>query len=132
MAIPFATKAPTYSDVVKKVLWPETGVCHKVVIVNDTAADLVPGDVLGKVTATGKYKVAVETATDGSKVADAIVVEATTVAGSTDTKVLALIRGHAIVSKAGLRLGATYDTDAKKQAVYDALEAKLVFVNDAV
>ena len=55
-----------------------------------------------------------------------------TVPATTDTKVLVLVRGPAIVSKAALVLDATYDTDAKKAAVYAALEAKGVLVNETI
>jgi len=90
------------------------------------------GQVLGKVTADGKYKIAVQTAVDGSAVADAIVIQDTSVAAATDTKVLVLVKGPAIVSKAALVLDATYDLAAEKAAVYAALEAKGIQVNDAV
>ena len=56
---------------------------------------------LGKVTATGKHKRAVETAVDGSKVGAAIVVSAKTIAGTTDTAVLCMVRGPASVNKSG-------------------------------
>jgi predicted regulator of Ras-like GTPase activity (Roadblock/LC7/MglB family) len=55
-----------------------------------------------------------------------------TVPATTDTKVLCLVRGPAIVSKDGLILDATYNTDAEKAAVYAALEAKGILCNDAV
>lgn len=132
MANPFATEAKRLSNVVKQELWSESGYCREAVVVNDTAATLVPGTVLGKVTATGKYKVAVQTAVDGSEVAAAIVMVEQTIAGSTDTKVLALVKGPAIVSKAGLVLDATYNLDAEKAAVYAALEAKGIACNDAI
>lgn len=132
MANPFATEAKRLSNVVKQELWPETGYTRAVVTVNDAAATLVPGTVLGKVTATGKYKVAVQTATDGSEVADAIVMQEIAVPATTDTKVLVLIKGPAIVSKAGLVLDATYNTAGELAAVYAALEAKGIACNDAV
>ena len=127
-----ATEAKRLSNVVKQELWPEAGYTRAVVVVNDAAATLVPGSVLGKVTATGKYKVAVQSASDGSQVADAIVVQEVAVPATTDTKVLVLIKGPAIVSKAGLVLDASYDLDAEKAAVYAALEAKGIACNDAV
>lgn len=128
-----ATEAKRFSNVVKQELWPETGYTRAVVTVNEAAAkSYVPGAVLGKVTVGGKYKIAVETATDGSKVADAIVLEEVAVAASTDTKVLVLIKGPAIVNKAGLVLDATYDDATKKAAVYAAFEAKGIAVNDGV
>ena len=132
MAI-IATEAKRYSNVVKNELWPESGYTRLVVTVNEAAAkSYVPGMVLGKVTSGGKYKLAVETATDGSKVADAIVLGEQAIAAATDTKVLVLIKGPAIVNKAGLILDATYDNDAKKAAVYAALEVKGINVNDGV
>jgi hypothetical protein len=127
-----ATEAARLSNVVKQELWPETGYTRLVVTYNGTAGTLVPGTVLGKVTSGGKYKIAVQTASDGSQVADAIVMQEQTVASATDTQVLVLIKGPAIVSKAGLVLDATYDLDAEKAAVYAALEAKGIAVNDAV
>lgn len=132
MANPFATEAKRLSNVVKQELWPETGYTRAVVTVNDAAATLVPGTVLGKVTATGKYKVAVQTADDGSGVADAIVMQEIAVPATTDTKVLVLIKGPAIVSKAGLVLDASYNTAGELAAVYAALEAKGIACNDAV
>ena len=127
-----ATEAKSLSNVIKQELFPETGFCRLVVTYNGTAATLVPGTVLGKVTADGKYKIAVQTATDGSEVADAIVMVEQTVAATTDTKVLCLVKGPAIVSKDGLILDATYNLDAEKAAVYAALEAKGINCNDAV
>lgn len=127
-----AQEAARLSNVVKKELFPEDGFCRLVVTYNGTAATLVPGTVLGKVTADGKYKIAVQTATDGSQVADAIVMVEQAVPATTDTKVLCLVRGPAIVSKAGLVLDATYDTAPELAAVYAALEAKDILSNDAV
>lgn len=127
-----ATEAKRLSNVVKQELFPESGYCRVVVTYNGTAGTLVPGTVLGKVTSGGKYKIAVQTATDGSEVADAIVMVEQTVPATTDTKVLCLVRGPAIVSKDGLVLDATYNLDAEKAAVYAALEAKGILCNDAV
>ena len=122
MAI-IATEAKRYSNVVKNELWPESGYTRLVVTVNEAAAkSYVPGMVLGKVTSGGKYKLAVETATDGSKVADAIVLGEQAIAATTDTKVLVLIKGPAIVNKAALILDATYDHATKKGVVYPPLE----------
>jgi len=131
MAI-IATEAKRLSNVIKQELFPETAYCRLAVTYNGTAATLVPGTVLGKVTADGKYKIAVQTANDGSQVADAIVMVEQTVAATTDTKVLCLVKGPATVSKDGLILDATYNLDAEKAAVYAALEAKGINCNDAV
>lgn len=132
MGTPFATEAKRLSNVLKNELWPETGYCRAVVTVNDAAQTLVPGTVLGKVTASGKYKVAVQTAVDGSQTADAIVMGEVDLPATTDTKVLVLIKGPAHVSKLGLVLDASYNLQAEKDAVYAALEAKGIAVNDAI
>ena len=127
------TENARLSNVVKKELWPDLAYNRLVVTVNEAAAkSYVPGTVLGKVTATGKYKIAVQTAVDGSQTADAIVMQEVSVAASTDTKVLVMVKGPAIVSKTGLVLDATFDLQAEKDAVYAALEAKGIQVNDAV
>lgn len=127
-----ATEAKRLSNVVKQELFPEAAYCRLAVTYNGTAATLVPGTVLGKVTVGGKYKIAVQTASDGSQVADAIVMETITATANTDAKVLCLVKGPATVSKDGLILDATYDLDAEKAAVYAALEAKNINCNDAV
>lgn len=118
-----ATETHVYGNVVKHEYLPDLAYCKKVVTVNDTAGTLAIGTVLGKVTSGGKYKRAVQTASDGSQNAAAIVASVTTIPGSTDTNVLCLVRGPAGISKNGLVLDATYNLDAEKQAVYDALEA---------
>lgn len=133
MGAPFATEARRLSNVVKQELWPETGYTRLVVTVNEAAAKTyVPGTVLGKVTTGGKYKIAVQSAADGSQVADAIVMQEYSIPATTDTKVLVLIKGPAIVSKKGLVLDATYDLQAELDAVYAALEAKGIAVNDGI
>ena len=119
-----STELQKLSNVVKHEYGIDYAYCRELVTVNDAAGTLELGTVLGQVTVGGKYKRAVETAADGSKVAAAIVVDAKTIAGTTDTQVLVLRRGPCGVSKAGLVLDATYDNDAKKLAVYDALEAR--------
>ena len=128
-----ATDTYRLSHLLKAELWPELGYCKEVVTVNEAAAKTYAvGTVLGKVSADGKYKIAVETATDGSKVAAALVVADASIAATTDTKLVALAKGPAAISKGALILDATYDNDAKKAAVYAALEAKGISVLDTV
>ena len=127
-----AQEAQRYSNLVKEELCHEKGYCTKQVIVNDAAGTLALGTVLGLVTATGKYKVAVETAVDGSKAAAAIVVEAITIPATTDTNVLVMYRGPAEVSKGALVVDATYDNATKLGVLYANLEAKGIQVSDAV
>lgn len=127
-----ATDKTRLSHLIKAEFRAELAYCRELVVINDPAGTLDIGTVLGKVTATGKYKRAVETAVDGSKVADAVVIEVKTIAGSTDTTVLVLKRGPATVSKAGLVLDATYNDNTKKDAVYASLLALGIQVLDAV
>ena len=128
-----ATDTKRLSALVKHEYEPSLGFCRSVVTVNEAAAsDYVIGTVLGKITASGKYVVAKETATDGSKVPAAVVLENKSIAAATDTKVLAAVRGQMILSKAEVVLDATYNTDAKKATALAALEALGILVNDAV
>lgn len=121
-----------FSNVVKHEYEPSLAYCREVVTVNEAAAKAYTvGTVLGKVTATGKYKISVVGATDGSADAAAIVLADSagvahdfTVAATTDTKVLVLARGPAVISKSSLTFDASYDLDAEKQAAYDLLAAK--------
>lgn len=129
----FATESRRFSNLVKKELWPESAYCRAVVTVNETAAkEYVVGTALGKVTVGGKYKIAVQTAGDGSAVVDAVVLQELSVPANTDTKVLVLIKGPAQISDFGLVLDATYDLQAEKDAVYAALEAKNIQVLKSV
>lgn len=119
-----ATDTARCSNLVKHELWPETGYCRKVVTVNEAAIKTYAvGTVLGKVTADGKYKIAVQTAVDGSAVAAAIVIDDYSIAATTDTKVLVLIKGPSEVSQGALVLDASYDLQAEKDVVYASLEA---------
>lgn len=126
-----ATDKTRLSQLIKKEHWSEVAYCRELVTVNDTAGTLEIGQVLGQVTVGGKYKRAVETAADGSKVAAAIVMTATAIAGTTDTQVLVLKRGPASVSKAGLVLDATYDDATKKGVVYTSLQVLGIQVLEA-
>ena len=119
------------SNLVKKEQWADASYCREVVTVNEAAIKTYAvGTVLGKVTADGKYKIAVQTAVDGSAVAAAIVLEDKTIAATTDTKLVVMTRGPASISAGALVLDATYNLDAEKAVVYAALEAKGIQVLD--
>ena len=128
-----ATDKPRFSNVVKHEYEPTLAFCRAVVTVNEAATtNYAIGTVLGKITASGKYVVAKETAVDGSKVPAAVVLEDKSITATTDTKVLVAVRGPMIVSKAGITLDATYDNATKKATAIAALEALGILVNDAV
>ena len=129
------------SSLLKFIGHPEMPAVHnELVTVNITGTPtLVIGTVLGKVTATGKYKVSIETAVDGSQTPAAIYIgdafgaaNSTTLVSATDTKVLALARGPAIVSKEALSLDATFDNTTKKDAAYASLKAVGILVEASV
>ena len=122
-----------YSNVVKYELEPAHAITREAVTVNEAAAKTYQiGTVLGLVTATGKYKISVQSAVDGSQNPVAVVVEDIAVAATTDTKVLAIVRGPAIVSKVGLKLDATFNDAAKLAAAYASLATKWILANDAI
>jgi len=128
-----ATDTKRLSNLLKAELWAELGYCREVVTVNEAAAKTYAvGTVLGKVTADGKYKIAVQTAVDGSDAAAAIVLEDKAIAATTDTKLVVLVKGPAAISKGALVLDASYNLDAEKNVVYAALEAKNIQVLETV
>lgn len=128
-----ATELARFSHLVKEEFWPHKGYCRDNVTANETAAKTYAvGTVLGKVTATGKYKICVQSAADGSQTPAAVVIADYSVAATTDTKVLTLVKGPVEVSKAALVLDTTFDNDTKKNAAYDALRALNFIVSDAV
>lgn len=125
-----ATDTQRYSNVVKHEYESNWGYCKKMVTVNDAAATLQIGTVLGKVTATGKYKVVEATATDGSEVAAVVIVGnasgqplPTVMAANTDTKYLVMYRGPAAVSAGALTFGASVNTAGEIAAAHDQLAA---------
>ena len=128
-----ATDTLRKSNVIKQELWPEVGYNYDAVTVNEaTAKTYAVGTVLGKVTATGKYKICVQTASDGSQNAAAVVVGDQAIPATTDTKVLAMVRGPAVVSRDGLVLDASHDLQAEKDAIYASLTALGIIVAPTV
>jgi Bacteriophage lambda head decoration protein D len=128
-----ATDTYRLSHLLKQEIFPEHGYCREVVTVNEaTAKTYAVGTLLGKVTANGKYKIAVQSAVDGSQNAAALVMQDQAIAATTDTKVLALVRGPSIVSKNAIVLDATYDLQAEKDLVYSQLTALGIVVADTI
>lgn len=120
----FATDSTRFGAVVKYELEPQLSICRESVVINDAAATLKVGAVLGKVTATGKYKLATSAAADGSQTPVAVLIadylgSSTDIvlAANTDTKALVLARGPVIVADAALQLGAGITAAAAKSAL---------------
>lgn len=83
-------------------------------------ADLEPGAVLGKVTASGKYVLSAQDAADGSETPVAILLS---VAAATDADVvdaIVLVR-HAQVRRFGLTFDATWSSEALRDTACAAL-----------
>lgn len=130
-----ATDSTRFSGVVKYEFEPATAFCRESVTLNDSAQTLKVGAVLGKVTATGKYRLCLSASSDGSQTPAAILLADVngnsgdiTLAANTDTKAIVLVRGPAIVADAGLQLG----TGITAAAVKTALAAANVLVESAV
>ena len=133
-----ATDTARYSDVVKHEYEPSLASTRELVVVNDAAKTLTLGMLLGKVTSTGKYIESVQTAIDGSELPVAVVVGkdennlSVAVPATTDTKVLAIVRGDVIVRKTGLKPHSTFNDATKLAAAYASLASKGILVNDSI
>lgn len=83
-------------------------VCDIVTIAS--GASLKRGAVLGKVTATGKYKLSASGASDGSQVATAILADDTNAASADVTNVAVYIKGEFASNALSFGVGHTADT----------------------
>lgn len=133
-----ATEQGRFSAVVKHEYEPSTGITRELVTANEAGAKTyVVGTVLGKVTATGKYKILEASAADGSQNFAGVVIGDSlgysrdiSVAAATDTKVLVIARGPAKLSKSALVFGASVDTQAEYDAIYAQMAAVGIVVAD--
>lgn len=108
----------------------------------DGSTDFAVGDIFYiAVAGTVKYKVCKATATDGSDKFAGIYVggntaatrwKDSTIAATTDTTVVAFVRGTALVKKEGLVFDASINTDAEKAAIYAQMEAKGILLQDRI
>ena len=97
----------------------------------DGSTDFVEGDTIAiTVAGTEKYKLVEATATDGSQIASAVYVADingnsgdVAITATTDTTVLALTRGPAIVAKEALTYGTSVSSTALKNVLYGQLKA---------
>lgn len=129
----FASDTYRLSHLVKQEFWDQFGWCRKAVTIAESADKVYGvGTVLGKVTATGKYKVCVESAVDGSQVPAALVLEDVKISSGVDKKLVVMYRGPSIVSKAALVLDASFNNDTKKAFAYASLEALDIGVADTI
>jgi hypothetical protein len=89
------------------------------------------GAVLGRITASGKYKLATSGGSDGAQTATAVLLYAVdgTLADATG---IVVARGPAIVSRAGLAYDATVDDAAKITTKIGQLAAVGIVARDGV
>ncbi len=113
------TQPPSMGDVLKYELNPNF---TRETITLLAGAAYPVGAVLGRITASGKYKLATSGGTDGAQTAAAVLlyeVDATTA----DATAIILARGPSIVSKAALVFDASVDDAAKIATKHGQLAA---------
>jgi hypothetical protein len=103
----------------------------------DGSTDFAVGDAFAiAVTGTEKYKTVEESTINGSLVVfigdNLGNAQSTAIAATTDTKVVVIAKGPALVADAALTYGSTITTATEKQAVYDALEGKGINVETQI
>jgi len=113
------TQSPTMGDVLK---YSENPNYTNEAVTLLTGTNYKVGSVLGKITASGKYKLAAVGAVDGSAVAVAVLLTAADATAGDATGVI-LARGPAIVSKAALVFDATVNDAPKIATKYAELVA---------
>ena len=113
------TQPPTMGDVLKYELNPNF-TRESVTLLAGVAYPV--GAVLGRITASGKYKLATSGGTDGAQNAAAVLLYATD-ATEADQNAVVILRGPAIVSKAALVFDATVDDAAKTATKHGQLAA---------
>ncbi len=119
-------KPPSTGDLLKYELNPNF-TRESVMLLAGTAYPV--GAVLGRITASGKYKLATSGGTDGAQTAAAVLLYAAD-ATTADTAGLVIVRGPAIVSKAALVVDATVDDAAKIATKHSQLAALGIIPRD--
>jgi hypothetical protein len=124
--MPVLTQPPSMGDVLKYEVNPNYS---REVITLLQGQPYPVGAVLGRITASGKYTLSTETATDGEEVAIAVLLYAVD-ATLADATGIILARGPAIVSRAGLAFDATVNDAAKIAAKITQLAAAGIIARD--
>ena len=120
------TQPPSMGDVLKYELNPNF---TRETITLLAGAAYPVGAVLGRITASGKYKLATAAGSDGAQTAAAVLLYAVD-ATAADASGLVAMRGPAIVSKAALVFDATVDDAAKTAAKHAQLTALGIIARD--
>ena len=126
--MPVLTEPPSMGDVLKYEVNPNY---TREVITLLAGMPYPVGSVLGKITASGKYKLATSGGSDGAQTAVAVLLYAVD-ASLADATGIVVSRGPAIVSRAGLAYDATVDDAAKITTKIDQLAAVGIVARDGV
>ena len=124
--MPVLTQPPTMGDVLKYEVNPNY-TRETVPLLAGTAYPV--GSVLGRITASGKYKLATSGGTDGAQTAGAVLLYAVD-ATPGDAVGVVLVRGPAIVSRAALAYDGTVDDATKITTKISQLAALGIIVRD--
>ena len=126
--MPVLTEPPSMGDVLKYEVNPN----YTREVVTLLAGMPYPvGAVLGRITASGKYKLATSGGSDGAQTATAVLLYAVD-ATLADAAGIVLVRGPSIVSRAALAYGATVDDGTKIAAKITQLAAVGIIARDGV
>jgi len=124
--MPVLTQPSTMGDVLKYEINPNY-TRETVPLLEGTAYPV--GSVLGRITASGKYKLATSGGTDGAQTAGAVLLYAVDATPGDAVGVL-LMRGPAIVSRAALAYDGTVDDATKITTKISQLAALGIIVRD--
>ena len=122
------TQPPTMGDVLKYEVNPNY---TREVITLLQGMPYPVGSVLGRITASGKYKLATSGGSDGAQTASAVLLYAVD-ATLSDAEGIVVTRGPAIVSRAGLAYDATVDDGSKITTKMSQLAAVGIIARDGV
>jgi hypothetical protein len=128
--MPVLTMAPTLGDLLKYEL--NANYCRETVTLK-AGVSYALGSVLGKITASGKYRLSSATQVvgdEGAETAAAVLLEAVD-ASAGDKTGLVIARGPTIVSKAALVFDASVDQPAEKASKHAELAAAGIVPRDA-
>jgi hypothetical protein len=125
--MPVLTDQPSLGDVLKYEVNPNY---TREVITLLQGQPYPVGSVLGRITASGKFKMATSGGNDGAQTAIAVLLYAVD-ATLADAIGIVLVRGPAIVSRAGLAYDTTVDDAAKLTTKIGQLAAVGIIARDA-
>lgn len=120
------TQPPVMGDVLKYELNPNF-TRETVTLLAGTKYPV--GAVLGRITASGKFKLSTATGSDGAQTAAAVLLYATD-ATAVDREAVVLLRGPALVAKAVLLFDASVDDAAKTATKHAQLAALGIIPRD--